>query len=255
MRRQRRSRNVVRTRGLVDPLTLAPYAHWRGDSTDTATNFDWTDRTGHGHTLRQATAANKPTIVTPSEILSQPALRFDGSNDFLEAIDAASNYTLLHNGAGVSVYMLLIPRALTVNARILATVTAGTGWFFGQGTVSGFLRCDALDNAGAFVFTGAATQIAGAFAVGTPVLLSYFYRESASPEFDVRTNNVTGASGTTAIAPGSNAPATTLNLGRRPDGGNFSQIDVAEILILDRVASAAENIATTDYFRHRYGVG
>ena len=48
----------------------------------------WYDQSGNGYNATQTTAANQPQIVSSGSVLiqgSKPTLRFDGSNDFMDA--------------------------------------------------------------------------------------------------------------------------------------------------------------------------
>lgn len=246
-----RNRRVSVTNSLADPLLLTPFAAYRGDVANTATNFDWTDRTGNGHTLRQATGADKPSIVTPSEIRNQSALRFDGVSDYLAAIDAASNYTFTVNGSGVSVYALIIPRtALVAGESIVDTYTSGANTSFRLlfGATASTARVQVMNNAGAFAVDALA---ASAFAVGTPVLISLLMQDNASPEYDLRANNVPAATGSATF--GTNAPPAALNVGRRANGTAFGEFDIAELVIFNRLVTPGENAILCGYFQKRYG--
>lgn len=234
-----------------DPDSTTPFSRYRGDSTDTATNFDWTDLTGNGRTLRQATAADKPTIVQPAEIGGMDALRFDGTSDFLASIAAASDYTFMHNGTGCSGMTLIIPRnALVAHDSILETYTGGANTAFRVlfGVTATTARFLVTDNAGAFAVDA---NITSAFAVDTPVLLSWFYLEGNSPEYSVRVDNGTPTTGSATW--GTNAPAAPLNVGRRANGTGFGQFDIAELFIWNRLITPTENANMVAYFTGRYG--
>lgn len=234
-----------------EPLELGAFATYRGDAVEAGTNFDWVDRTGNGHTLRQATGAAKPTIVNPSEIGARPALRFDGVDDYLAAIDVASNYTFLHNGTGSEVHIVTIPRgALVAAASLISTYLGGAaaGYQLLHGGVITTCRNVLTDNAGAFNFDANATL---AFALDTPVRIATAYLSGGSPERDLLVNAVSGASGADGTA-GTNAPGPALNVGRRPNGTSFAQHDIAEIVIFNRVLTAPERARLNAYFVARY---
>lgn len=237
--------------GFDAPLELGAFAAYRGDVTDTASNFDWTDRTGHGHTLRQATADNKPTVVTPSEIGGASALRFDGTNDRLVGIDAAGNYTFLHNGAGMFFEAVIIPRtALVANDAIMSTYAGGASFCLVFGTTATQARNIYFNNAAGVTADAVA---AGGFAIDTPVRITGSYKESASPEWDIRVNNVSISSGSSATAPGSNAAAAALNVGTHANGTAPGEFDIAELVIFDRVLTSLERDFLDAHLVARYG--
>lgn len=254
-RRQMGNRGLSGSGGSVEipdaPLLLEAFAAYRGDVTDTATNFDWTDRTGNDHTLREATALNKPTIVTPSEIGGMQALRGDGTNTRLVSIDGTSVYNFLNQGPAES-HAVIIPRgALTAGRYIYDTQNANPCFaaLFGGGT-SNQLRTLNFNNAGGAVYDVLA---ANAFSLNTPVRISHVYRgdTGVTPEYASRINNVVGQSGD-AGAPGTNN-AGALHLFQRGNGTARAQIDFAELVLFDRELTDIERNVLDAYFIARYG--
>jgi hypothetical protein len=239
-----------------DPLTLGPRRWWRADTIDNATNFDLLDKTGNGGTQRQASGAPTamPTIVAPAEIGGKPALRFDGVNDYLAPIDAAANYAFLNRGAGFTVYALIIPRtALVAGESILDSYSSGAnpGFRLLFGATATTVRFTMLNNAAGFAIDANATL---AFVVGTPVLLTVRFIDDASAnEFDLKKNNVSGATGAATLDASPNNPPAALNIARRPNGTAFAEIDFADCFLFDRDLSGAENTQMVAYFTARYG--
>jgi len=239
-----------------DPSQLAPFAWWRGDLTDTATNFDWLDKSGNGHILRQATGADKPTIVTPAEIAGQSALRFDGTSDFLASIEAASTWTFLHApGAGGSeVYLVGIPRALLANAYFLNTQVAANPYYLllSAGASNDAVRLLIANNAGAATLDVTTVPV---MAVNTPIRINTAIDDDGDTnEYEVFVN---GASMLTAggVTYGSNAPAATLTLCRRTTLlTQYNQIDLAEVLVFARRLSTTERTNLDNYAKARYGL-
>lgn len=253
----RRGGRTTRSRrsdaAFTDSLQSAPVRAYRGDATDTATNFDWLDRTGNGGTLRQASGSPlaMPTIVQPAEIGGRDALRFDGSDDFLQAIDLAANYVFMVNGSPFTMYTLLIPRgALVAGESIVDLFTSGvnTALRLLFGGVPSTARLLVLDNA-----SGAAidANVTSSFVIDTPVLLSFSADDGASPEYAFKKNGVLGASGSAVF--GSNNPPAPLNVGRRANGTAFGQFDMAELLLYDRILTSVEEARLLRYFTTRYG--
>lgn len=237
--------------GPFNPLTLSPFAWWRGDTTDTATNFDMLDRSGNGHTLRQATAADKPTIVQPSEIGGADAVRFDGSTDFLASTEAAATWAFMSNGLGCDYWILLIPRTVSAGLSIVDSYTSGANTAFRIlfGGTASTARLVINDNAGAAAVDA---SLASSFVVATPILLRAFTLEGGSPEFHWNKNN-SGSPATGTATFGANNPAATFNMGRRANGTAFANFDMADSFVFNRVLSAGEATSLYGYFTSRYG--
>jgi hypothetical protein len=254
--RERRKKVVSMPAPPFDPISLSPFAWWRGDTTDTATDFDWLDKSGNGHTLRQATAADKPTIVTPAEIGGEPALRFDGVSDFLASTEAAATWNLLHNpgATGCEVYDVVIPRALLANAYFSTTQQSANPFYLSLSTggSNDAYRILITRNDGSTVIDANA---AAALAVDTPVrLCTALIDDGSASEYEIRVNNVSGASGG-GLSFGTSNPVQTLHLCKRPGMlTQYNQVDYVERLIFDRLLSASERNSLDAYFVARYAL-
>lgn len=242
--------------GPFTPASLLPFAWYRGDTTDTATNFDWTDKSGNGHTLRQATAADKPTIVTPAEIAGQSALRFDGTSDYLQSIDPASTWTFMHapGASGCEVHSVVIPRALLANAYFYNTQVAANPYhlFLSAGGSNDAVRLLIANNAGAAALDVTTVPV---MAVNTPIrLANYIIDDGSGNEYEIFKD---GASLATAggITFGTNNPAATLTLCRRTTLlSQYAQLDYAEMVIMNRKLTGTERTNLDNYFKTRYGL-
>lgn len=232
-----------------DPASLLPYAWWRSDNVDTATNFDWLDKSGNGRVQRQSTAGLKPA-VTAAVVDGKPALRFDGVDDFLLSTAPATDWTYLHDGTGCETWSFVVPRALTASSLLWATYSSGANpgaWL--QWPVD-VVRMLGFTDIGGFSFDllSPATLV-----VGTPVLIRASYLEGAATECQLFINNTLAASGASLLAPGSGPPPVTLNQGRRPIGANYAQVDYVEEFRFNRVLTALQRSNLyTRYFRSRY---
>ena len=234
-----------------DPLSTSPFAAWRADVVDTATNFDWTDRTGNGHVLRQATGANKPTVVDPSEIASASALRFDGTDDYLASTEAAATWTFAHTGAGSALWIVAIPRNTTASTHFLGTYNGGAtpGFWLLKAATATTLRMVGFTDAGGF---SCDLNAASALALDTPFAALVSLETGASPEAAIEPTAGAGAS-SALTTPGAAAPSATLNIGRRSNGTAYSQIDIAEIIVWDRRLTSDEKTSLAAYRLERYG--
>jgi hypothetical protein len=242
-----------------DPSQLAPFAWWRGDTTDTATNFDWLDKSGNGHILRQATAADKPTIVTPAEIGGQAALRFDGVSDFLASTEAAPIWTFLHapGASGCEMHSVCVPRALPANGYFHTTQQGGQPFHLlltadGGTTIYDRFQLLIARNDGSTVVNVTTVPV---LAIGAPVRLGVALIDDGGPnEYEIFVN---AASMLTAggLNFGTNAPANTLTLCKRPGMlTQYMQLDYAELIVFNRELLVAERAQLNAYFVARYGL-
>lgn len=83
-----RSRHI-RTASLFDPLSDANIkAHWR----EPTGNSSWSDRSGSAYVLSQGTAGKQPTYNATGGPGNRSYLSFDGVDDFMSSVDAASTF-------------------------------------------------------------------------------------------------------------------------------------------------------------------
>ncbi len=234
-----------------DPINLGALVDIRGDNTDTTTNFDALDRTGNGHTFRQATAADKPTIVTVVEANNQLGFRLDGVSDFLASINTAAFWQFISNGNGFTNYSVVVPRALPAGGAQLHsnyTVGAQTGIQIGCQTAS--LVFNVFENIGAFSVTMNESTV---FTIGQCTSIVTSYTEGAAPnEWGGWIGNHLLQQGNSALAPGTNTPAATMNLGRRANGTGFWQVDVLQSSWWNRALTNEEKVKLAIYTLNRY---
>lgn len=259
----RRLRGRVRANSPADAiLGLSPFAAYRGSVTNTASSFDWTDRTGHGHTLRQSTAGSKPSIVTPTEFASKPALRFDGVDDYLISTEAASVWKFLHAGP-CTILAVELTRQVGNNFQIMLSTSDGGTGATGLGTVIGQYEASPGPLNVLMNCTGAGRTINDQASVGAAqgvpqVRVIRHADTGGSPEWRNQkvvtpSSTTTGGSGT--YSPSSADPTYTLNVGRRGDGGgSFGQFDIAELVFFDRYLPDADVTSALATFTTLYGL-
>jgi len=236
-----------------DPLEHAAiFAAYRADTTDTATNFDWTDLTGNGHTLRQATTDDKPTVTTAAELGGREVIRFDGVSDYLAAIDVAATYTFLHDGAGADVWAVGVMRDNTAGESVIDTYSAGaaTGFRILRGGTGPVVRTTTLTNAGGF---SADLTSTGPFTQDQPFIVRVTVKTGATREVELFANGASVAN-SALTTPGTNAPPATLNVGRRPNGSSFCQVDLAAIYIFSDVLSTSDATSMQDLLSTYYAL-
>ena len=135
---------------IIDPSTLSPSAWYTaedipwGDGDSVAT---WPDKSGNAHDLTQGTAANKPKVYL-DVTNGRKALRFDGTNDFLQSAAAFSHFVGA-NGLGTVIAVVRNIDNL-VSHPIWSVHTASGSEHTLVPTVSP-MRLDAIENDGAVV--------------------------------------------------------------------------------------------------------
>jgi hypothetical protein len=209
-----------------DNLPLAAFAHFRADLgvTKNGSNLvsDWADQSGNAHNLSEAT--NKP-LWQASQVNGIPAILFDGVNDVLAsaALSLPQPYTIfllykevVHSGLGKWVLTTNGPGIFMVNGAPETIIAV-------PGTI------------GAQVVPGTANFVLlTAVANGTSSTLAL---NNGTPQTDP--DNLVGT-------------ATELRLGA--GFGTFSNINVAEVVLLSGAVTPSERTAMLDYFRTVYGL-
>lgn len=233
-------------------------ADWDADTgVSPGATMTWTSSVG-GFVANQATAGFQPTQVTVSELSNRPALRFDGVDDRLVSTAAASSWAFLHNGGGCEVYIVAVSRASTSALRFwlstATTATTDTGVSFGNWG-------PATNLAGLYVVDGDGVNRTITSEPSTtssiqdlPTIYAYSYQESVTPEYTHRRNGVTLATGSSISAPSAGAPTSTLVIGCSGASANFGHVDIAKIVIYNKVLSAASRQLNAAYFKAKYGI-
>jgi hypothetical protein len=217
---------------IIPPSSLSGLVGWwKADSlalTDGTAVSDWTDMSGAGHDLLQATGANQP-IYKLAIINGHNVVRFDGTDDYMQG---------------------LWTQAQPVDTFLVIQVVADQ---------SNQALCDGGVNLGGQIYEsafGAAMNIstyAGSFGpVATsvpsrPAHLWEFVENGASSSLAMdNTSAVTGDAGT-------NSPGG-LTLAARGGATNFAQIDVAEAFMFNRVLNGTERGEMQAYVDSRYAL-
>lgn len=89
----------------MDYPGLVPTVHWMADSFSLSdgtaiggTGNEWVDQTGGGNAATQSTAGARPLFKTNIFASGKPAIRFDGTDDFLDltsALSLSGDYTII----------------------------------------------------------------------------------------------------------------------------------------------------------------
>jgi len=222
------SNRVVVSAGGWTPASLPNVVSWwRAQDEPTGVMSSWTDLSGNGNHLTQATAAKKP-INTASQINGKAAVIFDGVDDFLQAtftLNQPTEVWLVFKQISWTSIDRVFDGAPGINTMSLEQQTA-------SGTVG--LRCptQSVTNSDATV---------GAFSV-------------AQCLFDGASSTLTIDNGTTATGnPGTNN-AGGFTLGAYGSGtGRYGNVAIADIFILSAASAAAEKTDIYTYLNAQYG--
>jgi hypothetical protein len=241
-------------------------AWYRGDSrvVTGAGVSQWTDKSGAGRHVVQATDAARPPIVDPdARFGGRAAIAPDGAAvdpDFLKATAAASDFSFLHNGAGGTVFAVVYTLAGTTGSRALIDTCNASGanvgfCLFRGGTTDSNGTLTAVVAAGGGVNAVSHTTGAGTFNPGVAFVLCWTYGEGASPtEWELRLNRAATASGNSTAAPSASAPLDTLCVARLTTSTLQWRGAIAEIALYNRRLATAELQQLETYALSYYGI-
>jgi len=188
----------------------------------------WDDQSGNGNHLVQAATVSQP-VVTAAAINGLPAITFDGANSFMQIA-----FTLPQP---VTLFMLLRAVTWSINDNFCDGAAISDTMLIQQVTASPQIR----------MFGGASLGNNSDLAVNTFGLITAIFNGVSS---ELQINNNTALSGDAGTA----SPAG-LTLGSRRTGTLASNIGVAEVIVINAVATAAERAKVRAYSQARYGVG
>lgn len=199
---------------------------------DGAPVSSWNDRSGQGHHATQATAASRPTLRTTA-LNGMPAVRFDGSDDFLALTGA-----VVSGAQPRTLFFVARPSAGGNRSIVDLGIGATSGGGFQISPEVG-VRI----NGGSRMWKPAASTASVTFGVvqltgGTTATLNLWI------------NGVARAPSSTADS----AVQTTGSgsVGRWTAGGNHFAGDIAELIVYGHALSASEQTVVEQYLRAKY---
>lgn len=216
---------------------------WRSDkliTLNSTTVSSWGDLSGFGGTVSQATGANQPTYSTSGGVNNLPKLTFSGSTQILE------NTTQNVMPAGTSRTVFVVGQPST---------SAGGGCPIGfKITAPACILLYQVIASNIYVFTDGSAQSftfsSGSTISTAPQILEYTWVLSAQPTFSI---NTVGKTITTANVANSDTGTTGFSIGKRADtAGSVFVGDLYEIIVYNRLLTAAETTSVQNYLRARY---
>jgi len=242
------------------PKSIANLGLWlEADDAATITTVsggvsEWRDKSGSGRVFAQTTANDRPTVAT-NVFGTKPAIRFDGSNDFLQSntnagslVFPATLFMVVNKPVSTSDGGLF-----THNKNGASSYDSGDLWVISTNTNSAGIRALGGVSTSVFPGVGATAGLLGKFLVsfkvgGTSAVLK---------------NRTAGLSATDASI---NLSSTASNNGcalgvLSADNGaggffyvHFLAGDIAEVLIYSRALSASEESRVESYLAKKYGL-
>jgi hypothetical protein len=194
----------------------------------------WSDLSGNGFDLAQATGSKKPTYKTGIQN-GRPVVRFDGVDD---ALTRASRFVTSGNFT-----VLIAFKSTAANSRLLLQGTGASSSFIGVFTASQKLSVLAD---GTTIATGSATLSTSSW-----YTVSLVYDAAASPK------TVAYVNGTQDLTQNLSANYTgdKTALGANVTESSFLTGDVGEVIICTTALSAADRQRAENYLRSRWATG
>lgn len=227
-----------------------------------------TDLSGNSADIEQGTVANQPT-ATAGGLNGKLVATFDGSTEYMTATSAASYFNFLHNGTNSTVW--IVAKSGTVANPDTAytvfgnggasTTTRGATAFYddrSSSTRNNQLRVNATKGT-----VGQSVISAGSDDSLTPNAF-HFLRVELDCDDGTPANRclrvIDGTAETRVNAEANGASASdasyVMNYGRTPVSGGLFYLDgdIAEIIILNRFATAGEITRIQTYFNNEWGL-
>jgi hypothetical protein len=244
---------------VVDPVTNGRAVFLDGDDTDGSANstrtnglpFDnWLNKGTLGGTFSNATALQQPLFAT-ALVGGKSGATFDGIDDRLTSSLAASAFTFMHDGSGMSIYA--VSRSSTSAVMTIASTRGSAASSRGL-----MLGTNTTFRASVQMSDGVALQaaITGANnSLSTSLFDVYSARLSSSRVPNMR-SNVNGASvGTTAATAFSGgAPAASLVVGANASGASFFNGNLVCMLVYNVDHDDTQEAAIRAFLAAKYGV-
>lgn len=242
--------SVVDTFNIFSPNNFAGLALWlEGDSGVTISSgkvSQWNDISGNNIHCYQATPSNQPTLVTESEFLNKPAIRFSGTaTDGLKSTLNIPHY----NDSSLTVFMLVkgLNQTGSVSAGFLNVNDYTNGLWLQQNISTGNYRMLCNLSLG----TSAVDVVGAAPATGFPYRI-FGFQKNRGQYVRLDTNGVMGGINTSDVGsittPFTNAPYV---LGY---SNTFAALhgDIAEIIVYTTALNSTQKATVENYLYNKY---
>jgi hypothetical protein len=198
----------------------------------------WPDASGNGHDAAQGTSASRPVVLSAA-VNGQPAVQFDGSNDYLQN----TTFSALSGQTGATAYVVL--KADTTSTNRVAF-------------------CDTARDVTSQVYSSLIYTYATAGKWGRAAFTSRDWtiwnsvydgaQASNATRLKLYVNGVVQALSYGSTIPAVLATGAGYDVGR-PQGSNLAYWDgnIAEVIVYGRTLSESERLAVEGYLRTKYG--
>jgi hypothetical protein len=245
------------TRGAFTPLALAPFFWIRGDAADVAplnagNIATWADKSGNGRTLTEAT--NQAPYTASFAAFGGRGGMASGvaANKGVQAA-AAAPWTFMHNGTGVTLFLVCTSRG------------PDGSWVVGTGHSAGVIFSGlsvlkwSTSTARVIVGNGAAAIIDcvtsnNTFSAATGHVVIVTYRSGVDPDCVVDIDGTTVGTASETGVPDAGNPIGPFSVGYSSSKGGGADSDILECALLNRVVTAGEKAQLRAYALARYGV-
>jgi hypothetical protein len=217
---------------------------WKADSlglSDGTAVSSWTDSSGNGKHLVQATGSKQPLLKT-AILNGLPVIRFDGTDDALSCASFAR---------GAFTMFVVLKTTSQANTTIEHSATSGSnaGFYFSSTGGANFAMTGAGGSAltaydVGLILADSATRIITESADGTDAGLRGW----------VNGHPCTRGTSYGNANPGAATVTDTLYVGGRGGTSRFTNGDIAEIIIYGRVLARNERQAIEDYLARKYAL-
>ena len=233
-------------RVIFNPLTLSP-ALWLADTGSDSSV--WSDLSGNGRDVVQATAGYRPSIV-PSSMNGHQVRNFDGTNDFLAS-------TLATYGTYNTLFVVFRPTSFSASYASIIDAYQTASFPGGGANEASYSLLINPSNKPAFYYTTPNAQ-EGADGIGAVTLSA-----AATYIHTVEWSNsgiLTSINGATDMSIAGGEPSTVATSRYFTIGNSFIFSpryyagDIAEILLFNNVLSAQNFASVENYLASKYNV-
>jgi hypothetical protein len=237
--------------GGFSPLSLAP-ALWLSDTGSNAAQ--WDDISGNGRHATQATGASQPAVVT-NALNGKQVRRFDGINDFMSL---ATGLNIARNVAGVTIFgawkYITLPNS--GDFRVSFTISNGIANGASRAAVGTNLGTTKLFAAGRRLDANALQRVDSTANASTAPFIHSAVFDYANSDLYQYVNGSLDGSTTSFQSDGntSDTDSVSVRVGSHTGTGNFTNIDMAEIIVFPRALSTTERQAVERYLSNKYAI-
>jgi hypothetical protein len=245
---------------IIDPSSIFEsnlVAWYRGDSLVNSSGkvATWTDKSGNGNNLTQSTGGDQPTYNSSSATFnSYPSATFNGTTSLM------SSGVIVGGGAGSIWYAFVVMKATSQTGNVVAIILS----FTDAASTDFYLKLNGTTNAEpgslflSYSSTGGGSQngAAGTMNWGFPAAsLSWsgLVVGGSTPQTYLNEDNLDNLNVGLTGATSPNWTGVLINLGGL-NAANYTQMEVAEVVICDVQPTSKQNTQLFRYAQNRYNV-